>query len=310
MQSTGVRRFHIPNLVCCVLAGTFALAIVWPPATQSKELERDHERQIIRFGPGVHDIERIVLDTPHALLEGAGRGVTIVKVPGGVIATAPEPVIRDLTIVGNGAGVGLTLRDVWTARVDDVEIESFGTGIRVELTQDGRMRAGGKTLKGWPGALTSGNHWGSRVTLTELRGVEIIGDGDGIVLVNELKDSTVWGKYWKATNEGLNGEFFTGTTIWGGHIFVQGRALVIGDGVWVTTVFGTYFDIGPGGGIVMEYGARWLRLINANFDLSTAARRAKTPKISAASKEEAKSIMFVGTSVRREDVLITGKKNK
>ena len=157
--------------------------------------------------------------------------------------------------------------------------------------------------------IASGSHWGSRVTLTELRGVEIIGNGDGIVLANELKDSTVQGKYWKATNEGLNGEFFTGTTIWGGHIYVQGRALVIGDGVWVTTVVGTYLDIGPGGGVVMEYGAQWLRLINANLDLSPAAKRAKAPKISAASKKEAKSIKFVGTSVGREDVRITGKKN-
>ena len=120
-------------------------------------------------------MDRIVLDQPHALLEGAGRGITIVRVPGGIMATAPEPVIRNLTIVGNGTGVGLTLRNVWTARVDDVEIESFGTGIRIELTKDGRTRAGGKTLNGWPGAFTVGSHWGSRVTLTELRGVEIIG---------------------------------------------------------------------------------------------------------------------------------------
>ncbi len=102
------------------------------------------ERQIIRFGPGVHDVERIVLDQTHALLEGAGRGVTIVRVPGGIIATAPEPVIRDLTIVGNGTGVGLTLRDVWTARVDDIEIESYGTGIVIELTTEGVKKAGGK----------------------------------------------------------------------------------------------------------------------------------------------------------------------
>ena len=83
--------------------------------------------------------------------------------------------------------------------------------------------------------------------------------------------------------------------------------MIVGDGVWATTVFGTYFDIGLGGGIVMEYGAQWLSLIGANLDLSPAARRAKTPKISAASKKEAKSIRFVGTSVGREDVLITGK---
>jgi hypothetical protein len=308
VRSTSVHRFHIPGLVSCILVGALALAMVWPPAAQSKELEGDQERQVVRFGPGVHEIEQIVLDAPHALLEGAGRGVTIVKVPGGVLATAPEPVIRDLTIVGNGTGVGLTLRDVWTARVDDVEIESYGTGIRIELTQEGRISAGGKTLNGWPGALTAGNHWGSRVTLTELRGVEIIGDGDGIVLVNKLKDSTVPGKYWKATNDSLNGEFFTGTTIWGGHIYVQGRALVIGDGVWVTTVFGTYFDIGPGGGVVMEYGSQWLRLINANFDLSSAAKLANAPKISVATKREAKSIRFVGAGVGRKDVLITGKK--
>ena len=305
MQSTGVRRFHIPNLVYCVLAGTFALAMVWPPAAQSKELEDDHERQIIRFGPGVHDIERIVLDSPHALLEGAGRGVTIIKVPGGVIATAPEPVIRDLTIVGNGTGVGLTLRDVWTARVDDLEIESFGTGIRIELTQDGRMRAGGKTLNGWPGALTPGNHWGSRVTLSELRGVEIIGDGDGIVLVNELKDSTVRGKYWKSTNEELHGEFFTATTIWGGHIYVQGRAIVIGDGVNGTKIIGTYVDIGPGGGIMMEYGARGLSLNAVSLDLSSRARKQGTPKMRV-SRRAFKTLNIVAMpNVKRDEIILT-----
>lgn len=262
------------------------------------------ERQVIRFGPGVHYVDQIVLDKAHALLEGAGRGVTIVRAPGGIIATAPEPVIRDLTIVGNGTGVGLTLRDVWTARVDDVEIESFGTGIRIELTQEGRMRAGGKTLRGWPGAATPGNHWGSRVTLTELRGIEIIGNGDGIVLVNKLKDSTVQGKYWKSTNEGLNGEFFTATTIWGGHIYVQGRGIVIGDGVHGTKIIGTYVDVGPGGGIVIEYGAIQVKLIGVTLDLSYMARQSKTAKIRI-SRRVVQTLEIMSTSIESNEIVVT-----
>jgi len=276
-----------------LFAATLALLVVADGRTAATE----PERQVVQLGPGVFDMPAIVLDKPHALLKGAGRGITIVRVVGGITATAPEPVIRDLTIIGNGSGVGLTLRDVWSARVDDVEIESYDTGILIELTDEGRRLAGGKTLRGWPSALTKGKHWGSRVTLTELRGIEVIGDGDGIVLRNRLKDSTVPGKYWKATNDERPGEFFTATTIQGGHIKVGRRSLVIGDGVWATTVIGTYFDIGAGGGVVIEFGAHTVKLIGSTLDLSYAARQNDTARLTV-TRKSLPSLTLVGNEPR------------
>lgn len=257
------------------------------------------ERQVIRLGPGVHDMERIVLDQTHALLEGAGRGVTIVRLPGGIIATAPEPVIRNLTIVGNGTGVGLTLRDVWTARVDDIEIESYGTGIVIELTTEGVKKAGGKTQRRWPGALTPG-HWGSRVTLTEMRGVEVVGKGDGIVLRNLLPQG----------NKGKAGEFFTATTIWGGHIIVEGHSFIIGDGVNNTKLIGTLIDAGKKDVIVMEGKARWLTLIGVAIDLTKKKKqRTGANKLVVMSNKAARTIRYFATNLKQEEIIVRTKQD-
>ena len=251
-------------------------------------------REIVHFGPGVHELSRIVLERPHALLEGDGPGVTVLKLREGVLARAPNPVIRNLTLVGSGSGTGLRLANTWSARIDNVEIENYGTGIKLELSKEGRERAGGKTLTMWPGALTEGNHWGSRVTLTDIRGVNITGRGDGIVLENQLK-KTNKDNYWKATNEGKPGEFINATTIWGGHIAVQGRSVVIGDGVGSTKIVGTYLDISPNGGIVMQYGARGLTLVGVSLDLNSAARKASASRLKIPARAR-KTVQLIGAS--------------
>jgi len=276
--------------------GVFLVVCGWADDARAVQ---DAEGQVIRLGPGVYDMDRIVLDKPHALLEGAGRGVTIVRVPGGIIATAPEPVIRNLTIVGNGTGVGLTLRDVWTARVDDVEIESYGTGIVVELTTEGVKEAGGKTQRQWPGALTPG-HWGSRVTLTEMRGVEVVGKGDGIVLRNLLPQG----------NKGKAGEFFTATTFWGGHIKVEGHALIIGESVWNTKLIGTFIDAGGKDAIVMEGKARRLTLIAVAIDLSNQKKeRTGANKLVAMSNKAARTIEYFATNLKQEEIIVRTKRD-
>jgi hypothetical protein len=75
------------------------------------------------------------------------------------------------------------------------------------------------------------------------------------------------------------GCFFSGTTIWGGHIYVQGRALDIGDGVATTKVIGTYIDVGRGGGVFMSYGARNLTMVGISLDLSPMAKKAGAKKL-------------------------------
>lgn len=251
-------------------------------------------QQVVHLGPGVHKIDQVVLSNPHAVLEGEGKGVTILIVPNGVLCTGTNPIIRNLTIVGSGKGVGLTLRNTWSAQVIDVEVESFATGVKLELNEDGRKRAG-TTKQGWPSALTPGQ-WGSRMTLTELRGVNITGQGDGLVMYNLLKEG----------NKG-NGEFFTGTTIWGGHIAVQGKAVVMGNNVWQTRFIGTYIDIGPGGGLYMEAEARWLDLVGVSLDLNYAARKVGAYKVSAASDKAVKSIQYVATTLEEKEINVSKK---
>jgi len=253
------------------------------------------QKQIISYGPGIHKVNNILLDVPNAILEGVGKGVTILVVPDGVQCTATNPIIRGLSIVGSGKGVGITLQNTWSAHLSDVSVESFSTGIRIELNEKGRKLAN-KTKRSWPSVLDSG-HWGSRVTLSELREVDIIGSGDGLVLMNSLKEG----------NKGLPGEFFTATTIWGGHFALQGRAVVIGNNVWVTKIIGTYIDIGLGGGIFMEPDASDLSLVGVTLDLSYSARKSGSFKVSAASKKAAKSIVHVATSMQDNEIIVGNK---
>lgn len=254
------------------------------------------DRQVYTYPPGIHKVDEIVLDKPHALLQGAGRGVTILIVKDGVLANAPEPVIRDLTIIGEGKGVGLTLRNTWSAQVQNLEIEKFHTGLLIEMTPEGARLAGGKTIKGWPGALTEGDHWGSRVTLTEIREVEIMDIHDGIVMRNLLPQG----------NRGRDGSFFTATTIWGGHIYAKrGNGISIGDNVWNTKIIGTFIDIWSGSGIYMSKDAWKLTLIGISLDLSK-KKKHKTggSKISVESQRAAKSIEIYASRVNNSDIEI------
>lgn len=250
------------------------------------------EPQVVRFGPGVHRVGRIHLTSPHAVLEGAGRGVTILVAPEGVVCDAANPIVRDLTLVGDGSGIGLLLQNTWSAQVQNVSIESYALGVRLELN-DGGGNKGDRTLRRWPTALSSG-HWGSRVTLTEFREVHITGDGDGLVFSNTLPSG----------NKGAAGEFFTATTLWGGHVAVQGTAILIGDHVWNTKVIGTYIDVGFGGGIIMDPASWDLTLIGVSLDVNSAARESGAHKVTAGSQRALKSITAVATTLASDEILL------
>lgn len=274
----------------------FSMALPWVKAAELNKAKPE----VYRFDAGIHDISQLVLERPHALIEGAGAGVTILYVSGGILAKAPEPVIRNLTIIGKGLGVGIHLTNTWSAKIENVEIENFRIGIKFELSEEGRKLAGGKTYHAWPSAALKGQHWGSRITLSDVRNVEIIGPGDGIVFKNSLKHTTRE-NYWHATDEKRNGEFMNSTTIWGGHIAVKGVGVVIGDGVGSTKIFGTYIDVSPSGGVVMEYGARGLTLIGATFDLNSAAYKAKASRVIAPRRAK-NTIQLIGVSPNDFDV--------
>lgn len=265
-------------------------------SVESNELKTE----IYRFGAGVHDVSKLVLERPHAVIEGEGIGVTILYVRAGILAKAPEPVIRDLTIVGKGLGIGIHLTNSWSAKIENVEIENFRIGIKFELSKEGRELAGGETLNHWPSANTKGEHWGSRVSLSYVRNVEIIGPGDGIVFENTLKHTTQK-NYWRATDEKRNGEFINATTIWGGHIAVNGVGVLIGDGVGSTKIFGTYIDVSPAGGIIMEYGATGLTLIGATLDLNSAATKARAPRV-VVPRRAKNTIQLIGVSPNDFDI--------
>ncbi len=225
----------------------------------------------VQYGRGIHVLsEPLVFDSVWSSLEGVGKGQTILMVPG-VICRYTNPRIRGVTIVGPGTGTGLRLQNTWSAYVDDVSIENFGTALVLEVTEAGRAKTNtGITQKGWPSAETPGP-WGSRVTLTRFRDVDMLGPGLGLVLQNLLPSG----------NSGLAGEFFTATNFYGGHIAVQGQAVTIGDYVWNTTFSNTYIDITPGGGIHLKAQAWDVHLMGCYLDKNSAARAAGTPKITA-----------------------------
>lgn len=264
--------------------------------------ENDFNDSVIQYGAGVHVVDRIVLSSPNSLLEGLGPGITVLKCKQGVWANSTNPIIRNLTIVGEGDGVGLHLENTWSARITDVEIENYSVGLKIELSKLGREMAGGKTLNHWPGSLTKGN-WGSRVTLTEIRGIEVTGPGDGIVLLNSLKTESDGKKYWRSTDDSKPGEFINTTTFWGGHIAVGGRGMVIGNGVSKTRLFGTYIDVSPRGGVIMESGSRGLLLDSVNLDLNYEARKHKAPRILAPLRES-KTIMMKSVLPERTEITI------
>ncbi len=227
----------------------------------------------IEYGPGVHVLgEPLIFDSVWSSLEGAGRGHTVLVVPG-VICRYTNPRIRGVSIVGPGSGVGLLLENTWSAVVDDVAIENFGTALVLQVTEAGRYKTPtGSTQRKWPTAATP-QPWGSRVTLTRFRDVELTGPGDGLVLNNLLPQG----------NSGLAGEFFTATTFTGGHIAVQGQAVTVGDYVWNTAFDTTYFDIAPGGGVALKAQAWDVHLMGCYLDRNSSARAAGTPKITAVS---------------------------
>lgn len=251
-------------------------------------------KRIYRFGEGVHEIDSVLLTEPNSLLEGIGPGITILKVKNGISVVSQNPIIRNITIIGEGHGAGLHLQNTWSAKVQNVKIENYAIGMKLQLNDLGRKLSDGKTLNHWPSDLNQEN-WGSRITLSEIANVEITGPGDGIVLSNMLKSDSTGKKFWKPTDSKLPGEFMNATTIWGGHIAVKGRALVIGNGVFKTKLFGTYIDISPEGGIVMEEGSRGLTIIGVNLDLNSAATRKKTPRI-VAPKRSLATIQMYATS--------------
>ncbi len=266
--------------------------IFYPCVAIATPVTFTNSKQIIRLGAGVYNLDSVLIDFPNCVLEGEGKGITVLVVPNGIVCTSSNPVVRNLTIVGSSQGVGLYLQNTWSAQVNNVSIESFAVGVKLELNEVGRERAGA-TLRGWPSVLTSGQ-WGSRVTLTEFRGVDISGNGDGFVFHNLLEKG----------NHGLPGEFFTATTIWGGHIVVNGRAVFIGNNVWNTKIIGTYIDIGPSGGIFMDSEAQWLDLVGVSLDLNYAARKIEAPKVFVASRKALKSLKYVATNLEEDEIFL------
>ena len=302
---------------CCRIAA-YSVLVVGMSSVHSKEPEGSVQKYVqegkelrnnqIELGPGVYKFDRIVLEGLHATLRGAGRGVTTVYLKEGVVASYPEPVVENISLVGDGSGIGIRFTNTWSGHIERVEVENFRESVRIELTDEGREMAGGATLNGWPSAGSKAKHWGSRVTLTSIRDLEATGKGDGVVLRNFLKNSRK-GRYYSPTQDKRAGEFFTATTIWGGHIYVQGRALDIGDGVATTKVIGSYIDIGLGGGIFMDYGARNLTLIGVSLDLS-AKRREAGASILTIPKRSKDSVRIVGMGLKSEDITVTDFKLK
>ncbi len=260
------------------------------------------QRQVISFGPGVHELRNLCSMYRNVVIEGKGPGVTILRIRDGIHLSGANPVIRNMTIVGNGKGVGLHLENTWSALVENVRIQNYATGILFELTERGRNVANNKTKRGWPYDTDTKKYWGSRITLSNLRNVSIHGPGNGIVLKNRLKKTDAR-NYWWPTNDKRHGEFMNTLTIWGGHIAVRKIGLLIGDGVYQTKLFGTYIDASEYGGIVMQYGARGLFLFGVSLDPNATAKR-KRAKILVVPRRSVSSVRIIGSDIKRHLITI------
>lgn len=252
----------------------FVLFIPWFVLEASVCLKPIKQRQVITFGSGIHELRNLCSINRNVVIEGKGPGVTILKIQGGIHLSGANPIIRNITIIGNGKGIGIHLENTWSAILENIRIQNFSTGILIELTRKGRVMARGKTMRGWPYDTNDKTHWGSRVTLTEIRNAKIYGPGYGIVMRNRQKHTHSF-NYWKPTDDGRPGEFMNSTTIWGGHIAVRKTAIIIGDGVYATKIFGTYIDVSEYGGIYMERGSRGLWLLGVTLDPNSYARKKK-----------------------------------
>lgn len=251
-------------------------------------------RMSIYFPPGFYVFNtRPVLSLPYTRVFGAGKDATWIVCDNGILANYQGPEFYDLGIcptTANSSNTGLELRNTWESTCQNLRIRGFDIGVHLKLDDEGESLlpgqdasppytvpqfGGGGVHTSWPDGqefkrdATITEHAGSRVTIATFINVHIKGDVAGKIgykLENTLADVTTDYDDNNSLTDGTGtGVFFTGTQIYGGHVFCKGTGLDISGGCRGTRVYGTYFDC-EHLGVHFRYGASNLQLLNTSLD--------------------------------------------
>ncbi len=205
------------------------------------------------YPPGVTKIDKIESGEPNFWITGAGSGVTLLDVPGGIVLTGKNPRLRGFTLRGvRNEGIGLTLKNTYRALLDDIEIYGYELQLLSLCTITGRQ-------------------W-----LHSYRDVYIYGALDGTGKIYEERIRGVELRYEGDKEVGWPKGFFSNThTLWGGRIAVPGIPLLI-DGPSETSMFGTYIDmlLKP---VTMTNRSPGLQMHGVHLDRGKRARQLNIP---------------------------------
>ena len=210
------------------------------------------------FAPGVHRLDRIESSRDGFYIKGAGSGITVLEVPGGIFLNGKEPRLDGFTLVGsNNRNTGITLKNSARARLSDIEIQGYELGL-LSLCEFGH-RCWLHTYRDL--YVYEGPGGSQRTYNPRIRGIELRYEG-------EKKSSGGW-------KEG--GGFSNTHSIYGGRIAVPGVPLLI-DGPSATALFGTYIDISVAAPR-MTARTPGLQLFGAHLDRSRKARNEDIPAL-------------------------------
>lgn len=181
------------------------------------------DARVLYYPAGEHTLDEIrSLEEDHLVIRGDGSGVTILRVKKGIFIAGKEPRLRGFTLVGEGTGTGITLKNCGRALVEDVEIQRYELGL-LSLCEFGHRQ----WLHTYRDLYVYEGPEGSQRTYDKrIRGVELR-------YVGEKDERGRWKQ---------GGGFANTHTFYGGRIAVPGTPLLI-DGPTATTLFGTYIDL-------------------------------------------------------------------
>lgn len=235
------------TFIKCILS--LILLIFLPGFTDADEFKVHY------FRAGVHEIEEIRVSDDHVAIKGEGSGITILHVKKGITITGKEPRISGFSLIGNGEGTGIVLKNTYRAIINDVEIQNYSLGL-LSICEFGHRQ--------WLHTyrdlyIYEGENGNLRSYNPKIRGVELRYSGEK-----------------SSTGGWLQGGGFSNThTFFGGRIAVPGTPLLI-DGPTATKFFGTYIDM-PLEPIRITERSAGLQLFGVHLDQSAVAKKKKKP---------------------------------
>src|SRR5437763_1939296 len=96
--------------------------------------------QVKYFPAGVHKLQKMESDVDYFAVKGDGSGITILEIPDGITLTGKDPRLQGITLKSTGGiGTGITLKNNYRARIEDVEIQGYELGLISICTRGNRQ---------------------------------------------------------------------------------------------------------------------------------------------------------------------------